>query len=117
MVKTEEKKAEESKAFAVIETGGKQYRVSEGEVIKVEKLSDEYKEGDEIVFDSVLLTDDGKNTEVGDPYVKKTKVVGEFIENGRAKKISVTRFRSKSRYFKNKGHRQHFTKVKIKSIK
>ncbi len=117
MVKTEEKKDQELKAYAVIETGGKQYRVSEGEIIKVEKLSDDYKEGDEVVFDSVLLTDDGEKTEVGDPYVKKTKVIGEFIENGRAKKVSVTRFRSKSRYFKRKGHRQHFTKVKIKSIK
>ncbi|MEX0917033.1 MAG: 50S ribosomal protein L21 [Candidatus Paceibacterota bacterium] len=106
--------------FAVIETGGKQYKVAEGDVLSIERLSPlkggEYKKGDKIAFESVLLTDDGKGTKVGDPYVKGAKVEAEFQEEGRDKKISVIKFRSKSRYFKNKGHRQPYTKVKITKI-
>ena len=120
MVKTEEKKKVEKKqkpsVFAVIETGGKQYKVSEGDMVKVEKISGEYKEGDKIVFDSVLLMDDGAEIKVGEPNIEKAKVTGELIEEGRDKKIAVTRYRSKSRYFKNKGHRQPYFKVKIVSI-
>ncbi len=116
MVKKEEKKLEKPKTFAVIETGGKQYKVSEGDTITVEKLAGEHKEGDKVVFDSVLLVDDGKAVDLGDPYLKKVKVTAEFVEEGRAEKIAVMRYRSKSRYFKNKGHRQPYTKVKILSI-
>lgn len=104
-------------SLAVIQTGGKQYKVSEGDVVTIEKLSGEYKEGDKIVFDQVLLTDDGKITVVGEPHVSGVKVEGELQVSGRAKKISVIKFKSKSRYFRNVGHRQPFMKVKITSIK
>ena len=103
--------------FAVIQTGGKQYKVSEGDTIKIEKLSDKYKKGDKITFDKVLLLDDGKDTRIGTPYLDGINVEAVFEEEGRAKKISVIRFKSKSRYFKKKGHRQPFTKIKIEAIK
>ncbi len=104
------------KDFAVIATGGKQYVVREGDFVNVEKLGDDFKEGAKIEFDEVLLRDNGKDTEVGEPTVKGAKVVAEFVENGRDKKISVIRFRAKSRYFKNKGHRQSYTRVKITKV-
>lgn len=103
-------------AFAVIQTGGKQYKVSEGDLIAIEKLPGEHKEGDKITFDTVLLKDDGKETTVGTPHIEGAKVEAKFVEEGRAKKISVIRFRSKSRYFKNKGHRQPFAKVEILKV-
>lgn len=104
-------------SFAVIQTGGKQYRVSEGDSLKIEKLSGDHKEGDKIIFDKVLLFDDGKETKVGTPYIDGAKVEASFIETGRDKKITVIRFRSKSRYFKKKGHRQPYTQVKIAKVK
>ena len=103
--------------FAVIETGGKQYKVSVGDTVKIEKLPGEYKEGAKITFDKVLLVDNGKDTTIGTPYIKGAKVVGSFQEEGRAKKISVIKFKSKSRYFKKRGHRQPYTTVKIESLK
>ena len=102
--------------FAVIQTGGKQYTVSKGDVLKIEKLSGEHKEGDKVTFDQVLLTDDGKSTKVGTPTVSGAKVEGEIKEIGRDKKISVIRFRAKSRYHKKRGHRQPFFKVEITKI-
>lgn len=103
--------------FAVIETGGKQYKVSEGDTISIEKLSGGHKEGDKVSFDKVLLIDDGKATKIGTPYLEGSKVDATIAEEGRAKKVSVIRFRSKSRYFKKRGHRQPFTKVTISSVK
>lgn len=105
------------KEFAVIETGGKQYRVSEGDTIKIEKLPGEYKEGDKITFDKVLLIDNGKDTELGTPYIEKAKVTGIFQEEGKGKKITVIKFKSKSRYNKTRGHRQIFNSIKIESLK
>ncbi|PIT96979.1 50S ribosomal protein L21 [Candidatus Campbellbacteria bacterium CG10_big_fil_rev_8_21_14_0_10_35_52] len=105
------------KEFAVIETGGKQYRVSKGDTIKIEKLSGEYKKGDKITFDKVLLIDNGKDIEIGAPYIEKTKVIGIFEEEGKAKKIDVIKYKAKSRYFKKRGHRQMYNKVKIESLK
>lgn len=102
--------------FAVIQTGGKQYKVAEGDVVKIEKLSDEHKEGDKVVFDQVLLTDDGKNTKVGTPIISGAKVEGKVSEVGRDRKISVIRFRAKSRYHKKRGHRQPFVKVEITKV-
>lgn len=96
----------------VIETGGKQYRVNSGDVIKIE-IIDGVEEGDEITFDKVLLSDDGKKTSIGSPYLEKEQVKGKVLEKGRDKKVSVIRFRPKSRHFKNKGHRQPYLKVKI----
>ncbi len=103
--------------FAVIETGGKQYRVSQGDSLKVEKLSGEYKEGDKVTFDKVLLLNDGKETKMGTPYIEGVKIEAVFKEEGRDKKVMVIRFKSKSRYFKKRGHRQPFTKVEIGAIK
>lgn len=112
--------------FAVIETGGKQYQVKTGDVITIEKLvpaagpkgePKEYKEGDKIVFDKVLLVDDGENTTIGMPYISEAKVLGTFQAAGRAKKVTVIKYKQKSRYFKKNGHRQPFVKVKIDKIK
>ena len=102
--------------FAVIQTGGKQYKVAKGDVVKIEKLQGEHKEGDKVSFDSVLLTDDGKDTKVGTPLVSGAKVEGTIKEIGRDAKISVIRFRAKSRYHKKRGHRQPFFKVAINKV-
>ncbi len=102
--------------IAIIETGGKQYLVTQDSVLNVEKLSDTGKTGDKITFDKVLLTDDGSETKVGAPYITGAKVSGELIEEGRAPKITVIRYRQKSRYFKKKGHRQPYTKVRITAL-
>ena len=104
-------------SFAVIETGGKQYKISSGAKINVEKLPGVYKQGDKIIFDKVLLSDDGKKTVVGTPYIKDAKVEAIFEENGRAKKLIVLKFKSKSNYSKKNGHRQPYTKVEGKKIK
>ena len=103
-------------AFSIIKTGGKQYRVSEGSVVTIEKLSDATKVGDKVTFAEVLLTDSGKETKVGAPMVSGAKVEAEVIEVGRAKKIRVIHYQAKSRRFKRAGHRQSFTKVKITKI-
>ncbi|OGD70313.1 50S ribosomal protein L21 [Candidatus Campbellbacteria bacterium RIFCSPLOWO2_02_FULL_35_11] len=101
--------------FAVIETGGKQYKVSEGDVVKIEKLSD-YKEGGKVTFDKVLLIDDGKTTEVGSPYIKGAKISAVFESEGRNKKIHIIKFKSKSNYKKKIGHRQPFNKIKVEKM-
>ncbi len=102
--------------FAVIATGGKQYVISEGDVLTVEKLKGEPKEGESITFDKVLLVDDGKETTLGTPYIKGAKVTATLSETGKAPKVTVIKFKSKSRYFKKKGHRQPYAKVQISSI-
>lgn len=107
-----------SAGFAVIETGGKQYRVSPGESIKIEKFKDkEYKEGDTIIFDKVLLVDNGvDSTDIGTPYLSGAKVSGTLVEIGRAPKVIVIKYKQKSRYFKKNGHRQPYFKVQIEKI-
>jgi len=101
--------------FAVIKTGGKQYIVHEGDVLSVEKLTDE--EGGKIVFDEVLLVDDGKTTKLGTPIVDGAKVEANLVEHGRGKKLHVIRYRAKSRHFRKYGHRQPYSKVEVTSIK
>jgi len=104
--------------FAVIATGGKQYTVSKGDTISIEKLSGEHKEGDKVVFDKVLLVDDGSNTTIGTPYISKAAVKGTITQIGRAAKIIVVHYKQKSRSgWKRNGHRQPFFKVKIDSLK
>ena len=103
--------------FAVIQTGGKQYKVSKGNVLSVEKIRGEYKKGDKVVFDKVLLVDDGKDTTIGTPYIKDAKVNAEIVEIGRARKILVVKYKQKSRYLRRAGHRQPFFKVRITGIK
>lgn len=107
-----------SAEFAVIETGGKQYTVSTGDVILIEKLSGTHKEGDSVTFDKVLLVDDGKNTSIGTPYITKAAVKGTITEIGRAAKVMVVKYKQKSRSgWKRNGHRQPFFKVKIDALK
>jgi large subunit ribosomal protein L21 len=103
--------------FAVIQTGGKQYKVSEGTVVSIEKIKGEYKKGDKLTFDKVLLVDDGKNTTIGTPYIGGAKVEGELMQIGKGKKVTVLRYKQKSRYLKKNGHRQPFFKIKVTSIK
>lgn len=99
--------------IAVIETGGKQYKVFEGQKIHIEKLAVE-KDG-KVIFDKVLLVAD-KETEIGTPYLKGVKVEAKAIRQGRDKKKIVFRYHSKTRYRKKKGHRQSFTEVEIIKI-
>ncbi len=106
--------------FAVIQTGGKQYKVSKGNLISVEKIKKdkgEYTKGDKVSFDKVLLVDDGKDTTIGTPYITGAKVEAEIVEIGRTRKILVVKYKQKSRYLRRNGHRQPFFKVKITSIK
>lgn len=105
--------------FAVIKTGGKQYRVSEGDRLDVELIggkSTEYKEGDKIVFDEVLLVDDGKKANVGTPTVKGASVEAKFVERFKGKKVRIQKFKSKSNYDKVIGHRQQHDRVEIVKI-
>ncbi len=106
--------AENINMFAVIKTGGKQYKVSPGDKIKVEKLSVE--EGAGVLFDKVLLIDDGGKVILGEPYIKDGKVEAKVLRNGREKKKIVFRYHPKTRYRKKKGHRQPFTEVQINKI-
>ena len=96
---------------AIIETGGKQYTVTEGSEIFVEKLQGN--EGTKVVFDKVLMLDNN----FGTPYVEGAKVTGEIVKQGKKKKIIVFKYRQKNNYHKTQGHRQPYTKVVIKSIK
>jgi large subunit ribosomal protein L21 len=110
------KKAAEGE-FAIIETGGKQYTVAAGETIKIEKLTGEFKEGDKITFDKVLLVDNGSDlTTIGTPYVDGASVIGIFEKEGRNDKVTVIKYKAKSRYFKKNGHRQPYFQVRIESI-
>ncbi len=103
--------------FAVIQTGGKQYKVSVGDVVKIEKITGTYKVGDTITFDKVLLVDNGTDTTIGTPYISEAKVEATISAIGRDKTIDVIKYKQKSRYFKKKGHRQPHFKVKIDSLK
>ena len=114
--KTAKKAVEKSGAFAVLATGGKQYLVRVGDTITIEKMAGEFKAGDTIKFDQVLLSDDGSATKIGAPMISGSVVTAEFVSAGRAKKIDVIKYQPKSRYYKKRGHRQPFAKVKITAI-
>lgn len=104
--------------FAIIQTGGKQYTVSKGDVITIEKLSDSHKKGDSVVFDKVLLWDNGSDTTIGTPFIAKAQVKGTVTEIGRSAKVLVVKYKQKSRSgWTRNGHRQPFVKVKIDSLK
>lgn len=100
--------------FAVFQSGGKQHRVSEGDVVKVELLEGE--PGAEVTFDRVLMVADGDNVNVGAPYVNDGKVTAEVVRVDRAKKIRIIKFKRRKDYLKRQGHRQWFTEVKITGI-
>ena len=99
--------------YAIIATGGKQYKVSEGDVIRVEKLGAEA--GSTYTFDQVLVVS-GDEVKVGDPVVAGATVDATVIEDGKAKKVIVYKYKRKTGYHKKQGHRQPFTKVKIEKI-
>ena len=100
--------------LAVIKTGGKQYIVSPGKKIKVEKLGK--KEGSEISFSDVLLLEKNKKVEIGTPKVAGAKVTAKVIEHGKADKVIIFKYRAKKRYKVKKGHRQPYTQVEITGI-
>ena len=99
--------------YAVIETGGKQYRVQEGDVITVEKLGVEA--GETVTFDKVLLLSDEKEVKVGTPYLDAA-VTGSVVENGKGQKVVIFKYKAKKDYRKKQGHRQPYTMVKIESL-
>jgi len=100
--------------LAIIKTGGKQYIVSSGQKIKIEKI--DKKEGSEVAFNEVLLLEKGKKIEIGTPLVKGAKVFGKIIGQKKGKKVMILRYKPKTRYRKKKGHRQLFTEVEITKI-
>jgi len=100
--------------LAVIKTGGKQYIVSPGQKIKIEKL--EKKEGAEVSFNSVLLLEKNKAVEIGTPTLKGVKVTGKVLKQDKAKKVIVFKYKAKKKYQVKKGHRQPFTEVEIEKI-
>ena len=101
--------------YAVIRTGGKQYRVEQGDVLRIEKL--EVGTGENVDFDEVLLVADGDNINVGQPRVAGAKVTAEVVSQGRHDKIRIMKFRRRKHYRRQAGHRQWFTEVKITGIK
>ena len=101
--------------YAVIKTGGKQYRVTEGDVLRVEKL--EADAGSSVKFDQVLLVADGDDVKVGAPMLKGGSVSGEVVSQGRNRKIEVIKFKRRKDYQRHYGHRQHYTEVRITGIK
>ena len=100
--------------YAVIVTGGKQYKVSEGDTLFVEKI--EAEEGSAVTFDQVLMVGEGEDVKVGAPTVAGATVEASVVENGKAKKVIVYKYKRKTGYHKKNGHRQLFTQVKIDSI-
>lgn len=116
--KPKAKKATPAKGTqAVIKTGGKQYRVQEGQTLKVEKILGDFKVGDKVTFDMVLLTDDGSAITLGTPSIKGKSVSATITDIDRSAKVIVGKFKQKSKYFVKNGHRQPFFEVKIDSIK
>ena len=103
--------------FSVVMTGGKQYRVRVGDTLKIEKIKGDFKVGDKVVLDKILLTDDGATTKVGTPHVSGAKVEAELKEIGRDAKVVVVHYKAKSKYYKKAGHRQPFFKVAVTAIK
>lgn len=100
--------------FAVIETGGKQYKVKKGDIITVEKI--EGGEGTKVEFNKVLLLNTGDQLKIGTPLVEGVKVEGEILKQGKGEKLIVFKFKRRKRYRRKKGHRQLYTQVKINEI-
>lgn len=100
--------------YAVIKTGGKQYRVKEGDILKLEQLPTEV--GQEVEFSEVLMLADGDKITCGTPFIKNATVKAEVLEHGRHKKIRIIKFRRRKHYMRRQGHRQNYTQVKISAI-
>ena len=101
--------------YAVIESGGKQHRVEEGEVLKLEKL--DAATGDTVDFDKVLMVGEGESAKIGTPYVEGGKVTAEILNHGRGDKVKIIKFNRRKHHRKQAGHRQWYTEVKITGIK
>ena len=101
--------------YAVIKTGGKQYRVSEGETLKIEKL--EVEPGKKVTFNEVLMIADGENVQIGSPLVDKASVEAKVISQGKGKKVNILKFKRRKQFMKKQGHRQLFTEIQIGKIK
>jgi large subunit ribosomal protein L21 len=104
----------EASVYAIIQTGGKQYRVSPGDVLRVERLPGE--RGDEVVLDQVLLVTDGQDLRVGQPLVENASVKGQILRQGKAKKIVVFKKKRRKNYRRKQGHRQLYTALQIQEI-
>ena len=100
--------------YAVVATGGKQYRVEKGQVLRVEKITGDV--GSEVTFDNVLMFSDGENVNIGQPTLDNVKVSGHIVEQGKAKKVIVFKYKRRKRYRRKQGHRQQFTAVQIDAI-
>jgi large subunit ribosomal protein L21 len=100
--------------YAVIETGGKQHRVTEGELIRVEKIDADT--GSTIDFDRVLMVGEGETVKVGTPVVDGAKVSAEVVQHGRGDKVTILKFKRRKHHMKRQGHRQWFTEIKITAI-
>lgn len=100
--------------YAVIQTGGKQYRVNQGLKLKVEKL--DAAEGDDIELDKVLMVADGDNVKIGAPYVDGGKVTAKVVSHGRGKKVRIVKFKRRKHHLKRQGHRQSYTELEITGI-
>jgi large subunit ribosomal protein L21 len=101
--------------YAVVNSGGKQYKVQQGEVLKVEKISGDV--GSPVIFDRVLMFTDGENVSIGQPLLDSVSVEGHIVEQGKAKKIIIFKYKRRKRFRRKNGHRQEFTAVQIDSIK
>ena len=100
--------------YAVIKTGGKQYRVTQGEEIKVERIAGEA--GDNVVFDQVLLAGADENIRIGNPYLENAKVIGRLKGHGKNRKVIIFKYKRRKVFRKTRGHRQEYSLVRIESI-
>lgn len=101
--------------YAIIATGGKQYKAQEGDILEIEKLDADI--GADVEFDQVLMVADGEEFKIGSPYLEGAKVIAEVSAQDRADKINIIKFRRRKHYMRRQGHRQYVTSVKVKSIK
>ena len=100
--------------YAIVNTGGKQYKVRQGDILRVEKIPGEV--GSPVSFDRILMFSDGENVKIGQPVLDNIAVKGHIIEQGKAKKVIVFKYKRRKRYRRKLGHRQRYTAVKIDSI-
>ncbi|MBL0717454.1 MAG: 50S ribosomal protein L21 [Desulfosarcina sp.] len=101
--------------YAIINSGGKQYKITEGEILRVGKIDGEV--GSQVIFNKVLLFSDNENQQIGKPTLDNVEVGGSILEQGKEKKILVFKYKKRKRYRRTRGHRQEYTAVKIDSIK
>ena len=100
--------------YAVVESGGKQYKVQEGEILRIEKISGDV--GSPVTFDKVLMFSDGNKVDIGKPLLKKATVNGHIVQQAKTKKVIVFKYKRRKRYRRKQGHRQHYTAIQIDKI-